>query len=104
MPCHHDDDFGVSVTTGEPAKHRLRVPVSAGLYGDIDIARIDRLALDESVTLTGPGIIAFDGDRLVKLGANDQATVTVRRDGPWLIDPAAVLEAAAKRGLLIADS
>lgn len=100
MPCHHEDDHGVSVTLGHPAMYRIRVPVSAGLYGDLDIASIDPLPLDQTLTLTGPGILAFDGDRVVSLAADESAQLAVRRDGPWVIDAHKVLEIAAQRGLL----
>ena len=52
------------------------------------------------MTLTGPGILAFDGDRVARLADGEQAQLTVRRDGPWVIDPRKVLEAAARQGLL----
>ncbi|HKI74375.1 MAG TPA: NAD(+)/NADH kinase [Pseudomonadales bacterium] len=100
MPCHRRDDFGVSVTMGEPARYRVRAPVSAGLYGDLDIADIRRVSLDEPLTLSGPGILAFDGDRIAKLGDQEPVTVTVRRDGPRVIDPFQVLETAAAEGIL----
>lgn len=100
VPCHHEDDFGVAVVTGEPARHIVRAPVSAGLYGDIPIAGVEKVALDEPVIVKGPGILAFDGDRILRLEAGQSAELTVRRDGPWVINPWQVMEQAVELGLL----
>ena len=103
MPSHHNDDFGVRIITGKPAIHRIHVPVSAGLYGDIAIASLGHMTFDQEVPLEGPGILAFDGDRVLRLNDGESATVTIRRDGPWVIDPRVVLETAARRGLLATE-
>lgn len=99
-PCHHDDDFGVAVTVGTPARYRPRVPISAGLYGDIDIREIAVVELGTTIAMKGPGILAFDGDRTLRLAADDRLDISIRRDGPWIIEPAAAMEAAVAAGLL----
>ncbi|MEX0940937.1 MAG: NAD(+)/NADH kinase [Pseudomonadales bacterium] len=101
LPCRHSDDFGVLVVTGRPAVARLRVPISAGLYGDVCVREYRKLALGESVNLAGPGIMAFDGDRLFKVDESDQVTVIVQRDGPRIIEPATVMSAAVSAGCLL---
>jgi hypothetical protein len=93
-PCSHHDEFGVVALTGSPAAHRVRVPISAGLYGEVDLARLERVRLREKVRLEGPGILAFDGDRSLALEAGEIATLSVERDGPWIIEPEVVMRAA----------
>ena len=100
LPCAQEDDGGVSVVTGEPAVSRLRVPVSAGLYGDVPIRHIERVALNQTVTMEGAGVLAFDGDRAIVVGPGEKTRVTIKRDGPWLIEPNRVLAAAVKTGVL----
>lgn len=97
-PSYHEDDFGVLIETGLPAAHTVNAPVSAGLYGDVPVRTIRRLPLDEPVTLDVRGIVAFDGDR--ELIAEGSLEVVVRRDGPYLIDPRAVMSNAVRMGLL----
>ncbi|MCB1691452.1 MAG: NAD(+)/NADH kinase [Pseudomonadales bacterium] len=104
MPCSQDDDAAVSIVTGKPAVAQIRAPISAGLYGDIPVSRIERIPLDQSVTLEGPGILAFDGDREIKVADKEKVTVTVRRDGPYLIEPRRVMAAAVKTGALAGTS
>ncbi len=98
MPSFHEDDFGVALTLGEPAQHQVRVPISAGLYGDVMVQSIDRLQLDSPHQITGRGIVEFDGDREHR--ANGLIEVTLKRDGPWIIDPRQLMSAAVQARLL----
>jgi hypothetical protein len=47
----------------------------------------------------GPGVLAFDGDRERALAPGERAELSVRRDGPWVIDVPRALALAAQRGL-----
>ena len=49
--------------------------------------------------LEGPGVLAFDGERERVLREGTIATVTVRRDGPAVIDVARTLTCAARHAL-----
>ena len=78
----------------------LHVPVSPGLFGTVRVSLCGRLAFDDVFLFEGPGVVAFDGDRLYTLGEHDTAQVTVRRDGPLVIDVGRCIGLAAQRGLL----
>ena len=69
----------------------VRAPIGPGLYDDAAVRSVDRLATGESVTLVGPGVVAFDGERDLVLAPRQTVAVTVRANGPWVIDPAAAL-------------
>ena len=69
----------------------VRAPIAPGLYHDVDIASVERLTLGQSVVLTGPGVLAFDGERDVVLAPGQEVTVTLAANGPWVIDPTAAL-------------
>lgn len=99
MPCGAQDKFGVHVDCGEPAVTRVRVPLSPGLYGDIPIKAYKRVELGVTQTIHGPGILAFDGDRSINLNPDDQAEISINNNGPWIIEPAPVMLAAAVAGL-----
>ena len=47
----------------------------------------------------GPGVLAYDGDRERALAPDEEAWARVVRDGPRMIDVAAALRFAARRGL-----
>jgi hypothetical protein len=57
-----------------------------------------RIAFGEEVAVTGPGVLAFDGERERVLKPHQRARLTVQRDGPWVIDVAKTLAQAAASG------
>ncbi|HKK52694.1 MAG TPA: ATP-NAD kinase [Myxococcota bacterium] len=106
LPCAADDEFGVEVRTrtGPHPEQRgktLRAPISPGLYRTVGIESAERVALDAPVRWTGPGLLAFDGDREIELAAGEAVTLSVVREGPWVIDPQRTLQAAARGGLFL---
>jgi len=50
------------------------------------------LAAGETVSIDGPVLLAFDGERKRRIYDGQTATLSVRRDGPLVIDPHAVME------------
>lgn len=100
LPCAAKDDFGVMVNCQPDAKLKLRVPISPGLYGDVGIEEFEPMDLGQTYLVSADGILAFDGDRTVTVKASDKLEVSVRRDGPYIIDPQYVLSVAAQHGLL----
>jgi hypothetical protein len=102
-PCAAGDEFGVDVVClpHGVGGRTLRVPISAGLYGTVHVEGARRLGLGEAVTLAGPGVLAFDGDRERTLGPGQRARLRVLRDGPRVIDVERALRLAATRGLYL---
>ncbi|MAE93424.1 MAG: hypothetical protein CL910_02060 [Deltaproteobacteria bacterium] len=103
LPCGMEEDFGVEVEcTGAGEGGRpLRVPVSPGLYRTAYVKSVRRVSLGEPVAFTGPGLIEFDGDRERVLAPGEQATLSVVREGPWVIDTRRALRVAAEQGLYL---
>ncbi len=99
-PCFEPDDWGLAVECGAPARYSPMVPISPGLYAEVRVKRARRLAFGESVTVTQPGILAFDGDRTLAVDDAHPAVIEIRRDGPWIIDARRVMERASREGRL----
>ena len=53
----------------------------------------------DAVRFDGPGVLAFDGERERVIGPDAVVTVTVRTDGPLVIDVARALQCAVQRRL-----
>jgi hypothetical protein len=100
-PCGADDDFGVLVRCVAPGTggRALLAPISPGVYRTALVDSVRRLALGETVEATGPGVIAFDGDRSQELALGERVELSVLRDGPFVIEVAKTLALAAARGL-----
>ncbi|MCB1646508.1 MAG: NAD(+)/NADH kinase [Pseudomonadales bacterium] len=100
LPCHERDPFGVAVSCQADSERQLRIPISPGLYDHVGITDIRRVEPGARLTWHGPGLLAFDGDRSHQIDSNQFANVWVEADGPWIINPAQVLESAALSGNL----
>ena len=99
LPAGHHDDHGVLVECGRQASNRILAPLAPGLHQEVGVREFRKLALDEPVEFRGPGVLAFDGDRVVRLAEGEVATACVRRDGPGVIEAERVMAAAAQLGL-----
>ncbi len=96
LPVTDIDDAGLSLTFGGEAT--VLAPVMPGAYERVGVRSARRLALGEAVTLQGPGVLAFDGERERVLKPGQRATLTVHRDGPSVVDVAKALALAACHG------
>ncbi len=83
----------------DPFTRRVRVPLSPGTFDTLHLGEIRPIDDGEPVTLHGPGVLAFDGERDVPIGAGTTVTVTLERTGPRLIDVETTLMLAAHAGL-----
>jgi hypothetical protein len=54
--------------------------------------------------VTGPVLLAFDGERNRRLQEGERAILTVRADGPRVVDVHAVMASAASQGLFVRQS
>ena len=83
---------------------QVSVPISPGLWQEVSIVDYQRIALDETISINGVGILGLDGDRSISLGKSESVVLRVRRDGPWIIEPDLVMRMASAKGLLSSNS
>jgi hypothetical protein len=69
------------------------VPGAIDLVG---VESVEVLGDGGSFELNGPGVLAYDGERDRVMAAGVTATVTVRSDGPLMIDVERTLHCAAR--------
>ncbi len=99
-PVGPDDDGGLLLRFGPVADcdRVVRGPTAPGHYDDLGLAEVRRLAEGEEVVVSGPLLLAFDGERKRRLLVGEEVVLTVRRDGPRVVDVAAVMSRAAADG------
>ena len=105
QPCGAADDFGVEVQcagSDTPGSKPVLAPVSPGLFRRAHTTGVRKLALGERVSIEGPCLLAFDGDRTRELAGGERAALWVDRDGPWVIDASRTLRVAGERGVFLA--
>ena len=103
LPCGADDDFGVHVTCTNHARggRPLLAPISPGLYRTVHVQEVRKIALGEVFEITGPGILAFDGDREITLPSGEPVRLRIVRDGPHVLNVNMALRQAALEGLYL---
>ncbi len=98
-PTARDAEHGLLLEFGRGT--RVKAPIAPGLYRQVEVSSSRRLPFATPVTIRGPGVLAFDGERERVLRSGQQATLQIRRDGPHLIDPGRALHLAAERGAFL---
>jgi hypothetical protein len=97
-PVSAADEHGLLIELG-PGREFL-APLSPGLFRHVSVSDHSRIPLGTPVVFHGPGVLALDGDRDHKLHEGRTATITIRRDGPWVFDVHAAMHDAVQRGLI----
>jgi hypothetical protein len=97
-PLGHGRDAALWLELG-PGIMTVEAPIAPGYYQTIGIRRHRRVSFDATVTLEGPGVLAFDGERERVLKAGQKAWLRVERTGPRVIDVGRTLKRAARKGL-----
>ena len=99
-PVGPDDEGGLLLRFGPVADcdRVVRGPTAPGHYDDLGLVEVRRLAEGEEVVVSGPLLLAFDGERKRRLVAGEEVVLAVRRDGPRVVDVAAVMSRAAADG------
>jgi hypothetical protein len=96
---HPNESGPVSIVFGAAqVHHTVSVPIAPGAFAEMAIRSSGPLALGEVIEWQGPGVLAFDGERMRKLRAGQRARVWVERDGPLVVDVARTLALGAERG------
>jgi predicted polyphosphate/ATP-dependent NAD kinase len=94
-PLHRYEPGGVHLTFGAGGAI-VRAPIAPGTFVDVPVRLTQVLADGDSVTLTGPGVLSFDGERDRVLVGDEAAMLIIGRTGPMVIDVDRTIEAAAR--------
>ncbi len=78
----------------------VNAPVSPGLFRSVSVSRATRVPFDTPVIFRGHGVLAVDGDRDHRLRDNRVAHVSVRRDGPHVLEVGAAMRHAVRHGMM----
>ena len=107
-----DDDCGLVVEMGggerpvgagvpaTPAAFRFLAPLSPGHFREVSVASTQRIPFGVSVLFHGKGVLALDGDRDHRIEEGEAASVSIERDGPWVVDAAAAMRRLVRDGII----
>ena len=95
------DDWGIQLRMAPPDHpgRNVQAVVAPGLVQDFRVMSSRRVALDRPVVWRNreAATLAFDGEREMLLAPGDTVRLTIRRDGPRLLDPGEVLRPRRRR-------
>lgn len=92
-PVGFADPGGLHLVMGEEGEP-IPVVLAPGLMTTFSVRSARRIAFDETVELRASaqgGTLALDGERTVVLHSDTAACVQIRRDGPFVLNPARIL-------------
>lgn len=97
-PSSRGDDRAIHLRLNPAASRRVRAPIAPGMYAEVGIESVSIIRPGDVVTMHGPAVLAFDGERQSVLHQGQTANLTVRRDGPMVIDIERTFVLAVRRG------
>lgn len=97
-PLSPQQDAGLYLELGS-GKEQVNAPIAPGLYQKVRVGRVSNLAFEEEISIKGPCILAFDGERERTLKRGQNARVKVSRTGPKVIDVEKVMKMAACKNI-----
>jgi predicted polyphosphate/ATP-dependent NAD kinase len=91
---------GAAVTV-QPNGRQVLAPIAPGRIASVHIGELIELAPGVAcpVQEDRPAVLALDGEREINLRPGDQAVVTLRLDGPWMVDVDKTLLLAVAEGV-----
>jgi hypothetical protein len=104
-PVGADEDAGLLVELASVGEARegdrvFHAPLSPGLFRKVAVRSVTRIPFGVTVPMSGPGVLALDGDRDHKLLEGHALNVQIQRDGPWLIDLEGAMRWAVAHGIM----
>lgn len=105
-PTPRSAPYGLHLRLTDPqeAETVLTVPLAPGLVVPVGVAEKSRMQPGEMIEIEPmSGSVALDGEREIEVGPKDRVEVRLDTNGPLIIDVEAVMQEAARRGLLNGD-
>ena len=90
---NRNEDAAMHVKMGKGSTS-VRAPIAPGTYETIAVKEYKKISLEEQVTMKGPGVLAFDGERDRVLQEGETIVVSVSKEGPWVINTHRALDLA----------
>lgn len=97
-PTSRTDDRGVLLDLDPAATQRVRAPIAPGHYVEAGLQSVSVVEAEQGVTVRGPAVFALDGERASVLEQGQWASMTLRRNGPRVIDIRRTFSLAVRRG------
>ena len=96
-----NDDYGLYLKLGE-GKIKVKAAVLPGLVQEVGISEYRRIRIGEKIPVSvKPCLLALDGERELKVRAQDEFTMRIERDGPRIVDISKAVHKAVEKGFFV---
>lgn len=85
-PTSRSDDRGVLLDLDPDSPQRIVAATSPGYFADAGLRSVSVVDAGQPVAVRGPAHFAVDGERSISLGDDQWGSMTMRRNGPRVID------------------
>lgn len=102
-PTSRSDDRGVLLDLDPDTPQRVTAPTAPGYYVDAGLRSVSVVDAGQPVAVRGPAMIAVDGDPRISLEPDEWASMTIRRNGPHVIDIRRTFSIAVRQGRFYVD-
>jgi hypothetical protein len=107
VPVAPAEDCGLHLVLGkadgageENGTVEVDAAIAPGLIRPVRLTRVERVDLGATIEVSGPALLALDGEREVVLAEGSIARLSVARTGPPVVDITCCLNAAREAGFL----
>ena len=101
LPRHIDAGLVLEFGAPDTTPSFLTAPIAPGYYREVPVTDHRTIGFGQQIRCTGPGVLAFDGERERVLKPGQPALLWVERTGPRVIDVPVTLRLAAERGCFL---
>ncbi len=103
-PTSRTDDRGVLLDLDPDAPQRVRAPLAPGHFVEAGVRSVSIVEPGQPVAVRGPAEFVVDGERGDRLADHEWGSMTLRRDGPRVVDIRRTFSLAVRRGHFYSDS
>ncbi len=96
-----NDDCGLYLKLGD-GRIKVKAAVLPGVIQEVSITEYRRIGIGEEIPIgVKPCLLALDGERELKVRAQDEFTMRIERDGPRIVDISKAIHKAVEEGFLV---
>jgi predicted polyphosphate/ATP-dependent NAD kinase len=96
-PLSDREEFGLLLELGGE-ETTVNAPIAPGYYRKVGVSKHRLVNFAEEISVSGPGILAFDGERERVLKPDQKAQLSLNRSGPHVVDVEKTMHLAAEKG------
>ncbi|MFT5209097.1 MAG: hypothetical protein ACI9CE_000815 [Flavobacterium sp.] len=102
-PLGKDEDIGLHLQMGK-SNLSVHAPIAPGFFETVEIKSVTTIDFNDAVSLKGPCLLAFDGERERLIKPGQKVTMRLSRSGPRVLDVKKIMHLAAYRQLFTKNS